>query len=121
MYIFSFICVLLTPAAMFLVGVLWRTHPPKFGAGGLAYRTALTTRSQDTWDFAHLQISKLWIRLGILLSVVSAVLMVILRASYQSFVLWIIGGEMVFLCISAFLVDTALKNGFDEKGKNIHD
>ena len=39
-----------------------------------------------------------------------------LRESASSFVLWLIGGQMVFLCISAFLVDALLKNTFDENG-----
>ena len=46
----------------------------------------------------------------------AAVLMVVFRESASSFVLWLIGGQMVFLCISAFLVDALLKNTFDENG-----
>lgn len=117
MYYLAFAIVLLTPVAMFLVGLLWRLHPPKYAGSSFAYRTALSSRSQETWDFAHSHISKLWIRLGLLLSVVSSVLMVMAEENYTSFVLWIIGGQMVFLCISAFLVDTALKHSFDEQGK----
>ena len=119
MYIAALIFVLLTPVAMLLVGILWKVHPPKYGAGGLAYRTELSSRNEETWKFAHSHISSLWIRLGVLLGLVSGGMMVYFKENYSSLVLWVVGGEMVFLCISAFLVDTALKHGFDENGNKI--
>ena len=114
LYIFT----LITPVCMAIVGILWTVKPPKMDHG-LGYRTALSTRSNKTWEFAHRHISRLWIRLGVILSVVSVVLIVVLKESYQTFVLWIIGAQMLFLCVSAFLVDTALKNGFDENGEPV--
>lgn len=97
-------------------GLIWRIHPPKRDGGFLAYRTALSSKTEETWAFAHRHISKLWLRIGLLLSILSAVLMVVFRESASSFVLWLIGGQMVFLCISAFLVDALLKNTFGENG-----
>ena len=108
---------MLAPVAMFVIGLVWKVNPPKDYRHSFGYRTALSARSQETWDFAHHHISKLWMRLGVLSGILSAVLMVVFRDHYSDFVLWLIGGQMVFLCISAFLVDTALKNGFDEDGK----
>ena len=55
-----------------------------------------------------------------LLAIVSAALMVIFRSSYSGFFLWLIGGQMVFLCISAFLVEGLLKASFDEDGNRIN-
>ena len=91
MYYVLFVFAMLTPVLMAVVGLIWRIHPPKRDGGFLAYR-------------------------GLLLSILSAVLMVVFRESASSFVLWLIGGQMVFLCISAFLVDALLKNTFDENG-----
>lgn len=116
MYYLIFALVMLTPLALFIVGLSWRFHPPKLEGSGFAYRTALSSRNEETWRFAHRHLTKLWIRLGVLLAVISAGLMVVLKADYTVFFLWIIGGQMVFLCISAFLVESLLKATFDEDG-----
>lgn len=119
MYVLAFVLAMVMPVSMFLVGLVWRVHPPKQDGGGLAYRTALSTRSQETWDFAHRHCARLWLRMGLILAVVTGVLMVVLKKHYMSLVLWVIGGQMVFFCISAFLVDMLLKSLFDEKGNRL--
>lgn len=116
MYILFFFLALLAPAAMFLLGLRWKLKSPKFG-GSFAYHTALSSRSQACWDFAHRHISMLWLRIGLFTGVLAAVLMLVLKSSYQSWVLWMIGGEMVLFCLSAVLVDSLLKSAFDEDGK----
>ena len=120
MYYLAFLLVMATPLVLFAIGLIWRAHPPKRNGSALAYRTALSDRSDETWAFAHRHIAQLWIRLGVLLAIVSAVLMVVFRDSYSSFFLWLIGGQMVFLCVSAFLVEGLLKASFDEQGNRIN-
>lgn len=117
MYYLMLVLTLITPLTMLLVGLLWKAKPPKFGGSGLAYRTQLSARSQEAWDFAHKHISKLWVRIGLMLTVLTAVLMVMFRDSASRFFLWLIAGQMAFLCISAFLVDGTLKASFDQEGK----
>ena len=119
MYYLAFLLVMATPLALLALGLIWRSRPPKRGGGGLAYRTALSDRSDETWSFAHRHIAKLWTRLGLLLAFASAALMVVFRSSYSGFFLWLIGGQMVFLCVSAFLVEGLLKASFDENGNRI--
>ena len=99
MYYVLFVFAMLTPVLMAVVGLIWRIHPPKRDGGFLAYRTTLSSKTEETWAFAHRHISKLWLRIGLLLSILSAVLMVVFRESASSFVLWLIGGQMVFLCL----------------------
>lgn len=117
MYYLTLILTLITPLTMLLIGLLWKVKPPKFEGSGLAYRTQLSTRSQETWDFAHKHISKLWVRIGLMLTALTAALMVMFRDSVSSFFLCLIAGQMAFLCISAFLVDGTLKTSFDPNGK----
>lgn len=120
MYYLAFLLVMATPLVLLAFGIIWRSNPPKRNSSRLAYRTALSDRSDETWAFAHRHITRLWTRLGLLLAIVSAVLMVVFRNSYSGFFLWLIGGQMVFLCISAFLVESLLKASFDEQGKRIN-
>lgn len=112
-YYLVFVLVLATPLALFLLGLRWRNHPPKRDEGLLAYRTALSDKNDETWLFAHRHLSKLWIRIGFLLTVVSCVLMIIWCENYMSFFLWLIGGQMVFVCLSAFLVEGLLRTTFE--------
>lgn len=83
---------------------------------GLAYRTALSEQNEDTWRFAHAHLSKLWVRLGLALAVVSAGAAYFGRSLLGTLFLWLIGGQMIFLCLSAFLVDGLLKANFNEDG-----
>ena len=102
MYAACFILTMLPPILILCVGIIWKVSPPKMDSKGLAYRTALSTRSEETWSFAHRHCSKLWF-----------------RDQYLNFILWLLAGQMVFFCLSAFLVDLLLKNGFDEHGNKL--
>lgn len=119
MYSLIFAGVMLTPVAMAAVGLAWRIHPPKNRNQMLSYRTVLSMKNEDTWQFAHHQVGKLWVRLGVLLAIVSAVLMVWFKDSFMSFALWLVVGQMVLLCVSVFLVDTLMKAVFDEDGNRV--
>ncbi len=116
MYILCFVLTMTAPVCLFVLGLAWRKSPPPFRSSGLAYSTALTVGSEDAWAFAHRQCARLWTRLGVILGVLSAAVLWVFRENYRSFFLWLIGGQMVFFCLSAFLVDALLKNTFDEDG-----
>lgn len=116
MYILNFILAMTAPVCLFVLGLLWKRSPPPFRSGGLAYNTALSSKNEETWAFAHRHCARLWTRIGLILGVLSAVLMWVFRDKYASFILWLVGGQMVFFCVSAFLVDALLKSTFDEDG-----
>ena len=113
MYILIFVLVMVTPLALLFLGLAWRTHPPKRESAKLAYRTALSAKNDETWAFAHLHLSRLWIRVGLILTILTVFLMVVWRDIYLSIFLWLIGGQMLLVCITAFLVDGLLKTSFD--------
>lgn len=113
MYLLIFILVMITPLALLTIGLHWRSHPPKRQGTWLAYRTELSSKNDETWVFAHRHLSKLWIRVGLILTVLSAFLMVMWRENYLDFFLWIIGGQMFLLCITALLIESLLKATFE--------
>ena len=88
MVIFYFIVLLLIPAAMIGIGYAWKKHPPKTINHISGYRTALSMKNQETWDFANKQVSKFWVPLGWLVGVISMLLLFLFRNSdentYQS-------------------------------------
>ena len=113
------ICVflaLLPPVAMLIVGIWWKMRHPKMDGKGLAYRTQLSTKSPEAWAFAHKHCARLWVRMGVILTVAAGAAMYFLRdQDYQTFVIWILVGEMALFCVTAFLVDALLKATFEEE------
>lgn len=116
MYYFFFALAMLTPVFMSIVGVLWRIKQPDQANAKFAYRTALSNQNADTWAFTHLHCAKLWLRLGLISAIITVAILVGFQANYQSFVLWLIVGQMAIFCVTVFFVDTLLKAVFDENG-----
>ena len=114
MYPFYCAVVMLAPAAMLIVGLMWKISPPPYQSQGLAYSTELTRKDPDAWATAHRHCASLWLRIGILSGGASAFLMVYFKESYSSFWMWLIVGQMVLFCVSVFMVDLFLKNTFTD-------
>ena len=115
MYPIYVLIALLPPVAMLIVGIWWKVSPPKMEGKGLAYRTQLSTKSQEAWAFAHKHCARLWVRMGVILTAAAGIAMYLLRdQDYQTFLIWILAGEMALFCVSAFLVDALLKANFEE-------
>lgn len=114
MYPFYFAVVMLAPAAMLLVGLLWKIFPPPYQSKGLAYSTELTRKDPDAWAAAHRHCARLWVRIGIIGGAASAALMVFFQDNYTSFWVWIIVGQMALFCVSVFMIDLLLKNTYSD-------
>ena len=119
MYGLCFALVLLMPLVMLAVGLYWRLKPPAYLKGKLAYRTAQTEKSPEVWAFAHSHFGKLWTRYGIILAVLCGGAMVFLKNKYQTYVLWLLCGEMLVFCVTIFMMELLIKNLYDENGRRI--
>ena len=117
MYIFYFALVMLSPAAMVIVGLMWKISPPPYQAKGLAYSTELTRKDPEAWSTAHRHCSSLWMRIGIISGAASAALMILFQEDCSSFWVWLIVGQMVLFCVSVFMIDLLLKNTFHNEEK----
>lgn len=115
MYPFYFVVVMLAPAAMLIVGLMWKISPPPYQAKGLAYSTELTRKDPEAWAAAHRYCARMWMRTGIVSGGASAFLMVLFRENYSAFWMWLIVGQMILFCVSVFMIDLLLKNTFSEK------
>lgn len=119
MYGICFALVLLMPLVMLAVGLKWRLKPPAYLTGKLVYRTAYTEKSPEVWAFAHIHFGKLWTRYGVILAVLCGAAMYFLRAKYQTYVLWLLCGQMLVLCVTIFMMELLIKNLYDENGQRI--
>ena len=120
MYTLYFAVVMLAPAAMLIVGLMWKVSPPPYQSKGLAYSTELTRKDPEAWAAAHRHCARLWLRIGIVSGAASAVLMVLFKENCSAFWLWLIVGQMVLFCVSVFMIDLLLKNTLsdDKKGQD---
>lgn len=121
MYYACFVLLMLVPVTLAVIGVSWYLKPPAFRTGRIAYRTAVTEKSPEVWHFAHTHCGKLWGRFGFMLSAITVLCMVFLKGYYQNFWLWLIGAQMVILCVTIVIIDTLCKNLFDENGQRIQE
>ena len=119
-WLFMLITALLVPVVMLLFGYLFRHHPPSQINTLYGYRTSMSRKNQDTWDFAHTCCGKLWWRIGwVLLPLSVAAMLPFLGKSVD--VVGIAGTvitlfQCVVLIAAIFLVERALKETFDEYG-----
>lgn len=114
MYTLYFAVVMLAPAAMLVVGLMWKISPPPYQSKGLAYSTELTRKNPEAWETAHRHCARLWTRTGIISGGASAFLMVLFKESYSGFWMWLIVGQMALFCVSVFMIDLLLKNTFSD-------
>lgn len=111
---------IMIPGLMLGFGWVFLHNPPKTINWGYGYRTAMSTKSQDTWDFAHQYAGKLWFKWGKWLLVISIVAMLPLIGKSED-VIGTIGGilcmvELVPLVYVIVPTERALKRTFDSKG-----
>ena len=116
-----FLCNLLIPALVLVFGVWMRVRPPKRINGVFGYRTRMSRKNEQTWQFAHRICGKIWIVLGsVMLAVCTAVQIPLLRdtarltrvTQVMSF------GQIALILLSVAGVERALRKHFDQDGKS---
>ena len=63
---------LLLPVVMIFFGREFMKNPPKEINPGYGYRTAMSSKNQDTWDFAQRKMGEVWYKWGKILLIPSA-------------------------------------------------
>lgn len=118
---FFMLCMdLLLPIIMFFFGNYFQNGEPKKINWAFGYRTRRSMMNQDTWKFAHEYCGKLWMRLGLILGLLTIISLLFVRGQEET----IIGKagaivcyvQLAFLIGSIFFVERALKKKFDKDG-----
>jgi len=65
--IFLFLCNVLIPLLMIVCGLWMWKHPPQKINGICGYRTTMSMKNMNTWQFAHELCGRLWWKTGWLL------------------------------------------------------
>ena len=121
----GFLCSMLLPAVLIRNGRQAVNHPSKTIDPNSGYRTVMSMKNQDTWEFAQAQYGRTCCKIGWTLLPVTALflfLMWTLRVPVESmdYCFWQVGFvllEAVAVVIANYVpVERALKRNFDKNG-----
>lgn len=119
-WLFMLVMELLFPAIMIGTGKSFQKAAPKDINPIYGYRTAMSMKNRDTWEFAHRHCGRLWFKLGLILLPVNLIpMLLVIRQSEDvvgnvGTVLCII--NLVVIIVTIFPTEAALKRTFDQDG-----
>lgn len=120
-WIFMLVFILMIPLLMLGFGKSFMKNPPAEINPGYGYRTAMSSKNQETWDFAQTYMGKVWYQAGRVLLLPSAVppLLVLGRdvGTVGVVGLAVCGVQLVVMLGSVLVTERALKKTFDKDGK----
>lgn len=120
-WIFMLIMDLLLPFIMIGFGIYFMKKAPKEINPIFGYRTSMSMKNKDTWDFAHKYCGKVWYICGIVMLPIIVMLMLSVIGNNEDFIGciggFICGAQLVPLMGSILLTERALKKNFDINGK----
>ena len=118
--IFIFVCNLIIPVIILFFGVKCRKHGPENINGIYGYRTSMSMKNKETWEFAHQYCGRLWIKLGLIILIISIIVSVLAFTSVDEvqgiIEVILVTIQTIALIVSIFPVEKALKKNFDENG-----
>ena len=112
--------IFIIPLITIIVGTSMKKGIPKKVNNIWGYRTIMSMKNEETWKFAQNYCGKLWLKLGIITTIVSIIAVSILinlsEDIFEKVTSILIIVQTIVLVISVFVVEKALKNNFDEYG-----
>lgn len=120
-WIYMLIMDLLVPATMIGFGRYFMKKAPKEINAVFGYRTSMSMKNHDTWEFAHKYCGKIWYIGGWILVPVTVIPMAVFFGEETDMISEaggiILGIQMVLLVGSIFPTERALRKTFDKNGK----
>lgn len=119
-WIYMLIANLLLPAAMIGFGGYFARHAPKEINPLFGYRTAMSMKNRETWEFAHRYCGRLWRVIGWSMLAASVAVMLFVMGRDVGTV-GAYGGilsmaQLAVLIASVLPTERALRRTFDENG-----
>ena len=119
-WIFMLLMNEIVPFTMIGFGKLFLNHAPDEINMVFGYRTRMSTKNKDTWEFAHKYCGRLWFIWGWILLPISVIPMFFVMGQSEDMVgnvsAMICILQCVFLVGSIFPTERALRRNFDENG-----
>ena len=119
-WIFMLAMNLLFPLIMIVMGRYFMKKSPKEINYIFGYRTNMSMKNKDTWDFAHKYFGKRWFRLGWLLIPISVIQILFVIGKGENIVstvgMVVMVIDLILLIAPIFPTERALKKIFDKDG-----
>jgi len=119
-WIFMLAMGLLFPVVMILFGTMFMKSAPKKINYIFGYRTDMSMKNRNTWEFAHKYIGKLWFHFGLLLIPITVIPMLFVIGKTENIVgtVGLIVGfiNTIVLIVPIFFTEKALNKAFDKDG-----
>ena len=112
---------LLIPLSMVGLGRHFQKKAPAKINRAFGYRTPMSMKNWDTWEFAHHRIGRIWYRCGLALLPATVLAMAAVMGKDEDIV-GMAGGvacclQMVLMAAGIILTEKALKKTFDSQGR----
>ena len=119
-WIFMLLVDMIIPFTMIGLGRLFLTKAPKEINDTFGYRTAMSMKNKDTWEFAHKFCGRLWLICGLVLLPISIIpLILVFNKSIDTiaYIGLIVSVVQIVLFIGSIVpTEAALKKTFDKNG-----
>lgn len=121
-WIFMLVMNLLIPITMISFGHSFEKKPPKIERSKFAfgYRTIMSMRNAETWEYAHRIFGKLWFRFGIAVGVISIIALLFVIGKDKDTVgfagMIICYVQMAVMLIPVIPTEISLRKRFDKNG-----
>lgn len=108
---------------MVIAGYFMYKHSPKDINGIIGYRTKLSMKNQETWDFAQKFCGQLWLKIGGIMLLLSIILQIPFKESNKNTICWLTvileTAQVIILIVSIVIAEKTLKNTFDKDGNRL--
>lgn len=111
---------MLTPVLMIVIGYMFVKHPPGDINGIYGYRTSMSRKNRQTWEFAHYCCGKLWWKAGWIMCFLTLFIVLPVMGKGDDAVglaagIWVCL-ECAMMVATIGIVERALKKKFDRNG-----
>jgi len=122
-WIFMVVMDLLIPLTMIGFGRYFLKSAPKEVNAIFGYRTTMSMKNRDTWEFAHRYCGKIWYYTGIIMLPLTVLSMLFVFGKNTDTIGWL-GAvicfiQMIPLIGTIFPTEKALKKNFDRNGNRL--
>jgi uncharacterized membrane protein len=118
-----FICTLLVPVIILIIGLIFSKVQVKDINSLIGYRTPMSVKNQETWDFANRYFPKVWIVMSIgMLGITLLCWLILIKQSVavaEKTATAITLVQTALLFLSIIPCEIALKKNFDKDGNRI--
>lgn len=119
MFYLYLVTTILLSLTIIIFGFIFIKRPPKSINYLYGYRTSMSMKNQDTWDFAHRYAGKVWTILGSIALFIFTPLTIILKniKHYDYIMVILIIVQVAFVTLVIPLTERALRKTFDKEGR----